>query len=147
MTGPTGPAGATGARGTAGAVGATGATGDTGPKGDTGERGPQGLGGAVGSRGATGTTGPTGPTGPIGETGPGGASYELIAEELSGVQDGVNDVFTITQIPAPNQAVQVFRNGLLEIPVVCYAVADDMVTFTTPPLADDVLTVIYQRET
>lgn len=86
-----------------------------------------------------GEPGPPGPAGPPGS--------DLSTQEvLSGqYQDGVNVVFPLSSVADLSQAVQVFRNGLLETPGVGYLVTPTHVTFTTPPLDDDVLTVIYQK--
>ena len=90
-------------------------------------------------------TGPRGNPGPPGPPGPPGsdlATSEVLSEQY---QDGVNAVFPLSAVADLSQAVQVFRNGLLEIPGIGYQVTPTHVTFTTPPLGDDVLTVIYQK--
>lgn len=88
----------------------------------------------------------TGPTGPAGPPGPPGASSLSISEVLSDeFQDGINDTFPLSNLADLSQAFQVFRNGLLEIQGHGYLVTPTHVTFTTPPLDSDVLTVIYQK--
>lgn len=87
-----------------------------------------------------------GPRGPQGLTGPPGLTYIAISEVLPAqLQNGVNATFPLSDTADLDQAIQVFRNGLLEIPGIGYLVSEDGVTFTTPPLDSDVLTVIYQK--
>lgn len=91
------------------------------------------------------SVGPTGPRGEPGPPGPPGASV-LISEVLSAdYQDGVNDTFPLSNSADLSQAFLVLRNGLLEVQGHGYLVTPTHVTFTTPPLDDDVLTVIYQK--
>lgn len=87
-----------------------------------------------------------GPQGASGQPGPAGTGSLSISEVLSAeYQDGVNDTFPLSNPADLSQAVQVFRNGLLEIQGHGYSVTSTHVTFTTPPLDSDVLTVIYQK--
>ena len=89
--------------------------------------------------------GPPGATGASGLPGPPGSDL-LSSEVLSGdYQDGANTVFPLSHVADLSQAFQVFRNGLLEVQGHGYTVTPTHVTFTTPPLGDDVLTVIYQK--
>lgn len=91
------------------------------------------------------TMGPRGPKGDKGDRGAPGSDL-LISEVLSSdYQDGENVLFPLSNSADLSQAFQVFRNGLLEIPGHGYLVTPTHVTFTTPPLGDDVLTVIYQK--
>jgi hypothetical protein len=60
-------------------------------------------------------------------------------------QDGSNDVFPLSLPADLSQAVQVFRNGLMEIQGQGYLMTSTHVIFTTPPLGSDVLTVVYQK--
>lgn len=84
--------------------------------------------------------------GPEGPPGPPGKSSLTVAEVLSPeFQDGVNDVFPLSTAADLSQAFQVFRNGLMEIQGHGYLVTPTYVTFTTPPLDSDVLTVVYQK--
>ena len=84
-----------------------------------------------------------GPQGPPGPPGPGTLSVaEVLAPEF---QDGVNDTFPLSNSADLSQAFQVFRNGLMEVQGHGYLVTPTHVTFTTPPLDSDVLTVIYQK--
>jgi hypothetical protein len=88
------------------------------------------------------TGGPPGEPGPPGPPGSGLAVAEVLSDEY---QDGVNDTFPLS-IPADlSQAVQVFRNGLMEIQGHGYLMTSMHVIFTTPPLDSDVLTVVYQK--
>lgn len=87
--------------------------------------------------------GPRGPEGPRGPVGVGGLA---VAEVLSfEYQDGLNSTFPLSTPADLSQAVQVFRNGLLEVQGYGYLVTPTHVTFTTPPLDSDVLTVVYQK--
>lgn len=88
----------------------------------------------------------TGPEGPQGPPGPPGSGGLLVAEVLSiEFQNGVNNTFPLSTDADLSQAFQVFRNGLLEIQGHGFLVTPTHVTFTTPPLDSDVLTVIYQK--
>ena len=90
--------------------------------------------------------GPRGPAGQDGEPGPPGLTYIAIAEVLPAQsQNGVNDTFSLSDTADLSQAIQVFRNGLLEIPGIGYLVTSNSVIFTTPPLDDDVIAVVYQK--
>jgi hypothetical protein len=87
-----------------------------------------------------------GPEGPEGPTGPAGPTGFQVAEVLPAqYQDGVNDTFPLSDPADLNQAVLVTRNGLLEVRGHGYLVNSDSVTFTTPPLDSDVLTVVYKK--
>ena len=84
--------------------------------------------------------------GPMGPTGPRGAGNETVSQVISAsLQNGVTATFTLSQAADITQAVQVFRNGLLEIPVVGFTVTQNSITLTTPPLNSDVIAVIYQK--
>lgn len=92
------------------------------------------------------TMGPPGPPGPPGASGPPGVGGLAVAEVIPPeYQDGVNDTFPLSVSADLSQAVQVFRNGLMEMPGHGYLVTPTHVTFTTPPLDSDVLTVVYQK--
>lgn len=87
-----------------------------------------------------------GPRGPEGPAGPPGLTYIAISEVLPAqLQNGVNATFALSDTADLTKAIQVFRNGLLEIQGQGYLVTENSVTFTTPPLDSDVLTVIYQK--
>jgi hypothetical protein len=87
-----------------------------------------------------------GPPGPTGPTGPPGPTGFQVAEVLPAqYQDGVNDTFPLSDPADLNQAVLVLRNGLMEVRGHGYLVNSDSVTFTTPPLDSDVLTVVYKK--
>ena len=87
-----------------------------------------------------------GPRGPVGETGPPGLTYIAISEVLPAqFQNGVNVTFPLADVADLSQSIQVFRNGLLEVPGIGYLVTEDSVTFTTPPLNSDVIAVVYQK--
>lgn len=87
-----------------------------------------------------------GPRGPEGPAGPPGLTYIAISEVLPAqLQNGVNATFALPDTADLTKAIQVFRNGLLEIPGQGYLVTEDSVTFTNPPLDSDVIAVIYQK--
>lgn len=88
------------------------------------------------------TMGPRGQTGPVGPVGPG---FNGVLEVINQEQDGVATTFTLSNSANLNQVFQVFRNGLLEVPGYSYSMTATSVTFTTPPLSNDVLTVVYQK--
>jgi len=87
--------------------------------------------------------GPAGASGAAGPPGVGGlAVAEIIAAEY---QNGVNATFPLSVTADLSQAIQVFRNGLMETPGDSYLASPDYITFTTPPLDSDVVAVIYQK--
>lgn len=114
--------------------------GPPGPPGPPGDVGPIGPRGDVGPRGETGATGATGARGE-----PGSSSITVCDVLPSQNQNGTNVTFSLSQTANINHAVQVFRNGLMEIPGQGFLVTSTSVTFTTPPLDSDVLTVVYQK--
>jgi hypothetical protein len=88
-------------------------------------------------RGNDGPVGPTGPAGPAGNL-----AYEVVPQQL---QNGTNATFALSNLIDTSKAVQVFRNGLLEVPGVGFSAAASSITFSTPPLVTDVVAVIYQK--
>ena len=80
-----------------------------------------------------------GPPGPGG----GGSGSWSFNETPSGVQNGVNLVFTLSSVPLVG-VLKVYRNGLREKLGVGYTVTGTTLTFTTAPLITDELTVDYQ---
>jgi hypothetical protein len=91
------------------------------------------------------TMGPRGPKGDPGPPGRPGTSVQISEVLSSEYQDGVNVTFPLSNNADLSQAFQVYRNGLMEMPGHGYLVTPTHVTFTTPPLDSDVLTVIYQK--
>lgn len=90
--------------------------------------------------------GPPGPPGTDGEPGPPGLTYIAVSEVLPAqLQNGVNNTFSLSEDADLTKAIQVFRNGLIEILGQGYVVAGNAVTFTTPPLNSDVIAVVYQK--
>lgn len=83
-----------------------------------------------GVRGFTGATGAVGPT------------PTPFSETLSGVHNGVNTDFALTHACVPN-SLMVFRNGLMEVASIGYSLVGATVSFTTPPLTTDLITVTY----
>lgn len=90
------------------------------------------------------TMGPQGEPGPQGPPGPAAnpATSEVLPAES---QNGINTTFSLSGTIDLSHAIQVFRNGLLEIQGHGYLVTENAVTFTTPPLDSDVIAVIYQK--
>lgn len=103
--------------------------------------GPPGLPGDQGVQGSTGPAGPPGSTGPRGIPGPG---YNLYVQTVTG-QNGITTTFTLTHTADLTQAIQVFRNGILEVPGTGYTATSTTVTLTTAPLPTDVVTIHYQK--
>lgn len=81
------------------------------------------------------TPGPPGPPG----------SPRVFNEEPGGVKDGVNAVFTLAQAPEPGSTT-LYRNGLREQLDVGYTLSGSEITFSSPPLSTDDLTVDYLLE-
>ena len=84
--------------------------------------------------------------GPRGPTGPTGPPAEVFVQTLSG--DGTTGTFQLDFPAATDSSVQVFRNGLAEIAGVGFTASSDEdgtgVSFSTVPLADDEVQVVYQ---
>jgi len=79
----------------------------------------------------------------LGPRGPGGSAVcEVVSQQL---QNGVVSTFFLANTVDGSQAVQVFRNGLLEVPGVGFSVGLNSVTFSSPPLNSDVVAVVYQK--
>ena len=85
------------------------------------------------------TRGPRGYQGETGETGPLPTPF---TEILDGVQDNATVLYDLTYQPSPG-STRVSRNGLLEVEGIGYTLAAATITFTTPPLATDLITVTY----
>jgi len=89
--------------------------------------------------------GPQGTTGATGATGPRGGALG-VSEVLSAqLQNGVTTTFSLANTVDTTQAVQVFRNGLLEVPTVGFLATSSAITFTTAPLSSDIVTIVYQK--
>lgn len=77
-----------------------------------------------------------------GDPGPG---VDVWAETIMG--DGTRTVFTLTHFTLSPMSVQVFRNGLCEVYGIGFLVSSDgngtILTFTSPPLPDDEVAVVY----
>lgn len=56
---------------------------------------------------------------------------------ISGVQNGINMVFTMSAPPA-----QIFLNGLYQKVGVDYSVGGNVVTFAIPPVSDDIMVAL-----
>ncbi len=87
-----------------------------------------------------------GTSGPCG-TGGGGAAFAFVdAETPAGSIDGVNRVFTLSQIPFPASSVHLYRNGILQKASVDYTVSGSVVTFevNSTPQIGDLMSVSYR---
>ena len=84
----------------------------------------------------------TGPRGLKGDVGPG---VDVYAEVLTG--DGSTSLFQLEYRTLSDLSVQVFRNGLAEVVGIGFMVSSDaaqtFVSFTSAPLADDEVQVVY----
>lgn len=58
--------------------------------------------------------------------------------------DGINTVFTLPQSPSPAASLELFDNGILQYPVLAYALSGNTVTFVVAPLAGHVLIAWYR---
>lgn len=90
--------------------------------------------------------GPQGPEGPIGPLGPTGPPAQVRVQTISG--DGTTGEFQLDVPAASDSSVQVFRNGLAEMAGVGFTTSSDggstVVSFSTAPLANDEVQVVYQ---
>lgn len=80
-----------------------------------------------------------------GVPGPPGPGFNLVTHILpSEDQDGTTDIFSLPSESSSATGIQVFRNGLAEIYGLTYSSTTTHITFSTPPLPDDVIAVTYQ---
>lgn len=68
-----------------------------------------------------------------------------VDETPSGTINGSNLVFTLAETPLENEAVDVFLDGLKQIPGTDYSVSGVTITFTTAPAIGQTLRVEYIR--
>jgi hypothetical protein len=61
---------------------------------------------------------------------------------VSGTIDGVNLAFTLPSTPNPS-SLQLFRNGVLQSSPGDYSIAGATITFTSAPIAGDILVAYY----
>jgi hypothetical protein len=88
-----------------------------------------------------------GTSGPCGSGGSTGSSIAFVdAEVPSGLVNGTNTAFTLTQPPAPASSLTLFRNGLLMRAGTDYTLSGNTVTFFTVsvPQAGDLLLASYR---
>jgi hypothetical protein len=84
-----------------------------------------------------------GTTGPCGA----GSTFGFIDMETpGGLIDGANAIYTLTQAPAPASSLHLYRNGILQRPVVDYQLSGNTVTFlsVSTPQAGDLLSASYR---
>lgn len=79
--------------------------------------------------------------GPPGPPGQGEPVTDLIPKTA---QNGSTTVFTLTRTARATGGVQVFRNGLAEIPGVGFTATTTQITFTAAPLITDDIVVRYE---
>jgi hypothetical protein len=77
--------------------------------------------------------------------GSGGSNINFEDEVPTGAVNGVNLVFTISQTPVQNAAVDVYLNGLKQIPTTDYSVSGTTITFVVAPVIGQSLRVDYVR--
>lgn len=66
-------------------------------------------------------------------------------ETPSGTINGSNAVFTLAQTPLENAAVDVYLDGLKQIPTTDYSVSGSTITFVVAPAIGQTLRVDYIR--
>lgn len=66
-------------------------------------------------------------------------------EVPSGTINGSNTVFTLAQTPVENEAVDVYLDGLKQIPTTDYSISGTTITFVSAPVAGQNLRVDYIR--
>jgi len=94
-----------------------------------------------GIRGEPGTPGAKGDKGDQGDPGPG---VQIFTGALQGqLQDGINARFTLPLPASSADAIEVYRNGLLEVRGLSFSSTQNEVMFTSPPLVDDIISVTY----
>lgn len=86
---------------------------------------------------ADGTTGPCGAASSIGF---------VDMETPSGAVNGTNAIFTLTQAPAPASSLHLYRNGILQKPLMDYLLSGNTVTFLSvaTPQSGDLLLASYR---
>jgi hypothetical protein len=85
-------------------------------------------------------------TGFMASTQPGTNAAYVDAEAPSGVLNGANTSFTLSQIPAPVSGLSVYRNGLLQSIGVDYTLNGSTISFLpgSTPKATDILAAYYR---
>ncbi len=66
-------------------------------------------------------------------------------ETPSGTINGSNTVFTLSQTPLEDAAVDVYLDGLKQIPTTDYSISGTTITFVTAPSIGQILRVEYIR--
>lgn len=66
-------------------------------------------------------------------------------ETPSGLINGSNTVYTLSQTPLENAAVDVYLDGLKQIPTTDYSVSGSTITFVVAPVVGQTLRVDYIR--
>jgi len=73
----------------------------------------------------------------------GGTSVTNTQEQIVGTYDGVNTIFTTSQIPADPGAFYLYLNGSFQTQGVHYTLVSNVITMTTAPTASQVLDAVY----
>jgi len=86
-----------------------------------------------------------GTSGPCG-TGGGVAPGFVDGETPSGLINGSNVIFTLADQPNPSTSLELYRNGLLQLPATDYTLSGNVVTFATAatPQVGDLLQAFYR---
>lgn len=66
-------------------------------------------------------------------------------EVPSGLIDGVNGEYELTQTPQSNKAVMLYLNGLIQFQTIHYTVSGTTITMITPPAIGQDLYAVYDR--
>lgn len=67
-------------------------------------------------------------------------------EAPTGLINGSNKVFTMSQTPLENDTVEVYLNGLRQIPTTDYSVSTTTITFVTAPALGQTVNVQYVQK-
>lgn len=70
-----------------------------------------------------------------------------IDEAPSGTIDGINTIFTLSQVPLENDCVSIYIAGLRLIPITNFSISSGTITFVVAPAIASVIRVQYVRKT
>jgi len=68
------------------------------------------------------------------------------SETPSGTANGVNATFTLANTPSPSSSLELYRNGILQMPGIDYTLSGNSITFLSHslPQANDILQAFYR---
>ena len=68
------------------------------------------------------------------------------SETPSGTANGVNATFTLANTPSPSSSLELYRNGILQMPGIDYTLSGNSITFQSHslPQANDILQAFYR---